>query len=71
MIVERNTAVIEVAKTFLQMFVIQCSQYANRAGSFNINPIKLKTAYPVTARVLWWPGMIALELDFLSHTRIL
>ena len=23
-----------------------------------------RAAYPVTARVLWWPGMIALELDF-------
>ena len=23
-----------------------------------------RAAYPVTARVLWWPSMIALELDF-------
>ena len=35
MIAEKNTAVIEAAKTFLQMFVAQCSQCANRAGSFN------------------------------------
>ena len=35
MIAEKNTAVIEAAKTFLQMFVAQCSQRANRAGSFN------------------------------------
>ena len=35
MIAEKNTAVIEAAKTFLQTFVAQCSQCANRAGSFN------------------------------------
>ena len=35
MIAEKNTAVIEAAKTFLQMFVAQCSQCANRTGSFN------------------------------------
>ena len=40
MMAERNTTVIEAAKTFLQMFVIQCSQYANRGGNFNMNPFK-------------------------------
>ena len=40
MIAEKNRAIIEAAKTFLEMFALQCSQCADRAGSFNMNPIK-------------------------------